>query len=67
MHCHIAWHASAGLALQWVELPDQIPHLMSLAPEINEQYDQICAEWQEHEAHKCMVNGSVAIQDDSGI
>ncbi|KAK6201881.1 hypothetical protein LQW54_009291 [Pestalotiopsis sp. IQ-011] len=24
MHCHIAWHASSGLSIQFVELPDNI-------------------------------------------
>lgn len=24
MHCHIAWHVSEGLALQWLEAPSQI-------------------------------------------
>ncbi|RPB20392.1 hypothetical protein L211DRAFT_745684, partial [Terfezia boudieri ATCC MYA-4762] len=28
MHCHIAWHSSAGLVLQWVERPSEIPGLM---------------------------------------
>jgi hypothetical protein len=25
MHCHIVWHVEGGLALQWIELPDEIP------------------------------------------
>jgi hypothetical protein len=25
MHCHIVWHVDGGLALQWVERPDDIP------------------------------------------
>ena len=25
MHCHIAWHVDGGLALQFVEVPSQIP------------------------------------------
>lgn len=24
MHCHIAWHASSGLSMQFVESPDNI-------------------------------------------
>ena len=25
MHCHIVWHIDGGLALQWIERPDEIP------------------------------------------
>ena len=25
MHCHIIWHVDGGLALQWIERPDEIP------------------------------------------
>lgn len=25
MHCHIVWHVDGGLALQWIERPDDIP------------------------------------------
>ncbi|KIX03672.1 uncharacterized protein Z518_07225 [Rhinocladiella mackenziei CBS 650.93] len=25
MHCHVVWHSDGGLALQWIERPDEIP------------------------------------------
>jgi len=39
MHCHIAWHVSEGLALQWVEEPSQIIWPSSSAME------NTCSNW----------------------
>jgi len=47
MHCHIAWHASAGLALQWIERRDDIPKLLKTprAKGVMNQLDKQCSEW----------------------
>lgn len=29
MHCHIGWHTSEGLALQFVERESEIPNVMT--------------------------------------
>jgi FtsP/CotA-like multicopper oxidase with cupredoxin domain len=41
MHCHIAWHASEGLALQFVENESQVAPLITAATESEEG----CAAW----------------------
>jgi hypothetical protein len=55
VHCHIAWHASQGLALEFVESQSQI--------RVDERdravFDDICASWKAWEP--------VWPQDDSGI
>lgn len=55
VHCHIAWHASSGLALQILERQQDIkPTVGSLAP-----VEQVCDGWDE-------MNLKFS-QDDSGI
>jgi FtsP/CotA-like multicopper oxidase with cupredoxin domain len=44
MHCHIAWHASAGLSLQYLEQPSKIKPLMQQAGIIPE-FQQRCDAW----------------------
>lgn len=59
VHCHIAWHASQGLALEFVETPDTvIARTQDLA--ITALDDQ-CAVWERYEL------SDVWPQDDSGI
>ncbi|KAL4734675.1 Cupredoxin [Aspergillus similis] len=58
MHCHIAWHASQNLALQFVERESEIGPLIE--PVIDE-IESVCKEWEEYHAE------SVNHQDDSGI
>lgn len=69
MHCHIAWHASSGLALQWVERPKEIPGLMmARGGRVKREFGQRCEAWRTHEEKKCeWKKGFVAEQDDSGI
>ncbi|GAM85422.1 hypothetical protein ANO11243_034290 [Dothideomycetidae sp. 11243] len=58
MHCHISWHASEGLAVNFLESADQIP---SFIPE-TQDYDDQCASWSAfYPAH------AKYLQDDSGI
>ncbi|KAK3937566.1 multicopper oxidase-domain-containing protein [Diplogelasinospora grovesii] len=57
MHCHIAWHASSGLALQLVIRPKDIP-------EINgplEPVEKLCEEW------RAWTSTDPVVQTDSGI
>ncbi|KAL4959704.1 oxidoreductase tpcJ [Aspergillus stella-maris] len=58
MHCHIAWHASQNLALQFVERESEIGALIE--PIIGE-FEDTCDEWDEY------WEESVYHQDDSGI
>lgn len=67
MHCHIAWHASSGLAMQILENTDSIkfhdkPALLNT-----------CKNWDQWYAKKrlenptCNVYNQEHFQDDSGI
>ncbi|KAF8451424.1 multicopper oxidase-domain-containing protein, partial [Terfezia claveryi] len=68
MHCHIAWHSSAGLVLQWVERPSEIPGLMDNNPGVKAEFKERCHQWEEHENSGCQwQKGFVALQDDSGV
>jgi hypothetical protein len=58
MHCHIAWHASQNLALQFVERESEIGPLIE--PVIGD-IERVCKEWEEYHAE------SIYRQDDSGI
>lgn len=43
MHCHIAWHVSQGLSVQFLELKDQIATSMHL-----DQIQPNCNAWREY-------------------
>ncbi|EKJ72836.1 hypothetical protein FPSE_06882 [Fusarium pseudograminearum CS3096] len=64
MHCHIAWHASGGLALQFVESPREIgPQFQKSG--ILPHYSEQCNNWA---AYYTMFNKNEnATQEDSGI
>jgi hypothetical protein len=57
IHCHIAWHVSEGLALEFVERIDEIPGNVGVTP----QWQDNCDAWQ---SYQTAVN---PLQDDSGI
>ncbi|KAK6347490.1 hypothetical protein TWF718_005331 [Orbilia javanica] len=67
MHCHIAWHASAGLALQFIERFDDIrtPAISPLG--IVEPFKEQCSAWGGFYDNGCEFQGYVPLQDDSGI
>lgn len=46
-HCHIAWHASGGLSVDFMENRDQ--QLALISDTDLAQYNQICEWWQEYE------------------
>ncbi|KAK9784078.1 putative Oxidoreductase [Seiridium cardinale] len=64
MHCHIAWHASAGLSLQFVEQPSKIKPLVE-ASGILPELEGRCKDWTEHYNNVNIPQG--LIQEDSGI
>ncbi|KAK5108026.1 hypothetical protein LTR62_008861 [Meristemomyces frigidus] len=58
MHCHIAWHADEGLAVQFLESPS----LISSVGGIPSNFDSQCSAWEGY------YNGSPPyLQHDSGI
>lgn len=44
-HCHIAWHASQGFSLQFVESVEDIPSTVDL-----EAIEEVCDAWEEYYA-----------------
>ena len=64
MHCHIAWHASAGLSLQFIEQPSKIKALVENVGVLPELEDQ-CQQWTEHYNNINIPHG--VVQEDSGI
>jgi len=57
MHCHIAWHASQGFALQFVESEDEI--LSTFAEDTT--FQDTCSAWNAY------IPIQAYEQDDSGI
>lgn len=57
MHCHIAWHASQGFSVQFLEQLTSIPTVMNL----NELTGN-CNNWDAF-----YPSGAPFLQDDSGI
>ena len=57
MHCHIAWHASEGLAMQFVESETSI----SVSMTDTNAFEDVCAVWNEY------TPTEIYLQDDSGI
>lgn len=55
MHCHIAWHISEGLGMQFLEQPDKI-----VMPE-KSSYDNLCSAWNSYSS------GMYYPKDDSGL
>ncbi|KAJ0317158.1 hypothetical protein COL5a_011302 [Colletotrichum fioriniae] len=64
MHCHIAWHASGGLALQFIEQPEKLSRQFGESGRVDE-FSKTCTNWA---AYYTMFNKNYnATQDDSGI
>jgi len=64
LHCHIAWHASSGLAVQYIEQPSKIKPLMQKAGVLPE-FDDRCANWKHY--YETIGLPAGAEQDDSGV
>ena len=60
MHCHVAWHASEGLAVQFVEREGEIGGLIEVEGE--KEFDRRCEAWREYDGDKVVYQ-----QADSGI
>jgi hypothetical protein len=57
MHCHIAWHASEGFALQFVESESEIVGTFTDTP----SFEDTCSSWNSY------TPSELFSQDDSGI
>lgn len=57
MHCHIAFHVSMGLSVQFLERKSQIP-----LPALNSEWYNTCTNWNNY-----VRNRPVYPQDDSGL
>ena len=60
MHCHVAWHASEGFAVQFVEREKEIPTI--LEPGSLEAFEKTCERWHKYDNQKVIYQ-----QVDSGI
>lgn len=80
MHCHIAWHASGGLALQIVEGRDKIKQRLDLdnismlsSEEVflARQYEDTCSKWSTWQDKRIKElndeKSSERFRDDSGL
>ena len=56
MHCHIGWHTSEGLALQFVERESEIPALLNY-----DTMNSTCAAWD------AWIDISGIEEEDSGV
>lgn len=67
-HCHIAWHASAGLAFQVLETKDRFKKLLEARPDDVAQLNQTCKDWDDWvKDHSNHWHSDGRFQDDSGI
>jgi hypothetical protein len=57
MHCHIGWHTSEGLALQFVERESEIPDLLTSTSVLQ----NTCAAWED------WANTMGIEEEDSGV
>ncbi|KUJ17618.1 uncharacterized protein LY89DRAFT_583860, partial [Mollisia scopiformis] len=64
VHCHIAWHASDGLALQFIEQAKKIKPLMEKAG-VLPGFEKRCGLWTEY--YDFVSEPANATQEDSGI
>ncbi len=64
MHCHIAWHASGGLALQYIEQPSEIPGIFKSAG-VEPDFEKRCRDWTKY--YTTVSEPAGATQEDSGI
>ena len=66
LHCHIAWHASSGLALQILERENDIN--ATLNEDWKKETKRVCHEWNKWYNNKTnWFDPNHFFQDDSGI
>ena len=66
LHCHIAWHASSGLAFQILENKDR----MVIPPKNQYAMKETCAKWDKWVGNTTNLwnkTSAIEFQDDSGI
>ena len=66
LHCHIAWHASGGLAFQILENKNR----MVIPPENEKAMEETCATWDKwvsETTNLWNMTSAIEFQDDSGI
>ncbi|KAM5346271.1 hypothetical protein ACJ41O_009276 [Fusarium nematophilum] len=65
-HCHIAWHASSGLALQILEREEDLKKMMT--EEKLRETRRVCGKWNDWFSDPSNYwNASAPFQDDSGV
>jgi hypothetical protein len=64
IHCHIAWHASSGLALQFIEQPRKIKGLLERNKAVGQLGDR-CEKWSQW--YRTVNEKKGALQEDSGV
>ncbi|KAK2819982.1 hypothetical protein FQN49_007839 [Arthroderma sp. PD_2] len=67
MHCHIAWHASAGLALQVLENKGDVVKYLESHPEDADEMHRVCNNWDKWYGNTTNHYPSDYFQEDSGI
>ena len=63
VHCHIAWHASSGLAIQVLERDGSV----NISSAALKQTTRVCDNWDDWFANKNNWYETDNFQDDSGI
>ncbi|EGD93868.1 multicopper oxidase [Trichophyton tonsurans CBS 112818] len=67
MHCHIAWHASAGLALQILEDKNDVVKYLKSHPEDVKEMRRVCDNWDKWYGNAENHYPAEFFQEDSGI
>ncbi|KAM5469654.1 hypothetical protein MauCBS54593_004208 [Microsporum audouinii] len=67
MHCHIAWHASAGLALQILEDKNDVVEYLKSHPEDVKEMHRVCDNWDKWYGNPDNHYPADFFQEDSGI
>lgn len=68
VHCHIAWHASSGLAMQILERKKDLQKM--LTPDRLKEPNRVCDNWKKWytaSASACVQPMGAPFQEDSGI
>ncbi|ENH74886.1 Laccase-2 [Fusarium oxysporum f. sp. cubense race 1] len=66
-HCHIAWHASSGLAIQILEQQTLLNRILDQYPEKMKEVNRVCDNWNKWFKNDTNLWNAHIFQDDSGI
>ncbi|KAG8664094.1 uncharacterized protein FPOAC1_014063, partial [Fusarium poae] len=64
-HCHIAWHASSGLAIQILEQQERLKWMMN--NDRMKEVERVCERWNDWFGNKSNLWNAELFQDDSGV